>query len=512
MRKKTLIKGAIIVLIASIMIRVLGFFFRIYLAENLGAQGMGIYQLIISLYMMVATFATSGITFSVSRMVAENSAIKKHSSPTAILKISTWWAFLISSALAIVLVVFANEIGTFILREPKTIESIYFIAAGIPFMAVAACLKGYFFAMRKAQHPSNASVIEQAVKMAIIMWLLGFFLNEGTSKACAIVSLGMTIGEVVSSLYLALFYFLDKHRIKSKLTSQHKLKQIFNAMLQISIPIQLSSTFNAALRLLESVLIIGCFKIFTRGNAEIATSTYGIIRGMALPLILFPTSFLQAIVTVLVPELSGASASKNKRTVRLACEKAIQITLFIGVYSTAVFLVFAPQIAKLFYSNPEVGPMLQVLCGLCPFLYAQIMSMGILNAIDEQVAAMKYSIIDAIVRIILITILVPTGGFTAFVVVMYIANIFTFSLYMIKLFQAAALPINLNKLLIKPIIAIIISTLLGMNLEPFFAHVFPKLVSIAAASCLIGAAFLSLLVCFNCVAFPKSELNCKNNL
>ena len=301
MRKKTLIKGAIIVLIASIMIRVLGFFFRIYLAENLGAQGMGIYQLIISLYMMVATFATSGITFSVSRMVAENSAIKKHSSPTAILKISTWWAFLISSALAIVLVVFANEIGTFILREPKTIESIYFIAAGIPFMAVAACLKGYFFAMRKAQHPSNASVIEQAVKMAIIMWLLGFFLNEGTSKACAIVSLGMTIGEVVSSLYLALFYFLDKHRIKSKLTSQHKLKQIFNAMLQISIPIQLSSTFNAALRLLESVLIIGCFKIFTRGNAEIATSTYGIIRGMALPLILFPTSFLQAIVTVLVP-------------------------------------------------------------------------------------------------------------------------------------------------------------------------------------------------------------------
>ena len=83
---------------------------------------------------------------------------------------------------------------------------------------------------------------------------------------------------------------------------------------------------------------------------------------------------------------------------------------------------------------------------------------------------------------------------------------------MIKLFQAAALPINLNKLLIKPIIAIIISTLLGMNLEPFFANVFPKLVSIAAASCLIGAAFLSLLVCFNCVAFPKGELNCKNNL
>lgn len=512
MQKKALLKGAIVVLFASIIIRVLGFFFRIYIAEKLGAQGMGIYQLVISLYMMAATFATSGITFSVSRMVAENFAIKKHGSPTTILKISTWWTLTISTAVAIILIIFANQIGSAILREPATIESIYFIAPGIPFMAVAACLKGYFFAIRKASHPSNAGIIEQGLKMIAIMGMLGFFLHEGTSKACAIVSLGMTIGEIGSLLYLLPFYFLNKRKTKPlKKRKPLQLKPIFNTMLKISVPIQLSSTFNAALRLLESVLIIECFKIFTKGASSIATATYGIVRGMALPLIVFPTSFLQAIVTVLVPELSGANASKNERSVRLACEKALQLTFFLGLYATAIFLVFSNQIAKLFYSNPEVGPIMQMLSGLCPFLYVQIMSIGILNAIGEQVTTMKYNIIDAIVRIALIAFLVPKGGFSAFIIATYIADIFIFLLYLYRIFQVTALPINLSKFVIKPTIAIIISALIGANIEPIINQSFSKLISIAISSSIMGISFFALLICFNCasISWFKFKSNAK---
>lgn len=508
MRKKTVIQGAIIVLAASIVIRMLGFFFRIYIAEKLGAQGMGIYQLIMSLYMMIATFATSGITFSVSRMIAEHFAVKKHGSPKAILKVSIWWTVTTSTAVAAILIVFANQIGNFILREPKTIESIYCIAPGIPFMAIAACLKGYFFAIRKANHPSNAGIIEQTVKMVAIMGLIGFFLNQGTSRACAIVSIGMTLGEIVSMLYLALFYFFSKNKLKlPKKSKRSKLRKIFNNMLQISIPIQLSSTFNAALRLVESVLIIECFKLFTKGDSAIATSTYGIVRGMALPLIVFPTSFLQAIITVLVPELSGANANKNERTVRLACEKSLQLTIFLGLYSSAIFLVFSTQIAKIFYSNTDVGQIMKTLSGLCPFLYVQIVCSGILNAIGEQIAAMKYNIIDAILRIVLIAFLVPKGGFVAFFIAIYTANIFTFLLYLNKLFQVAALPLNLNKIFIKPLIAIVISAMLGSNIEPLLTKPLPKLFSIAISSSVTGIAFAILLVCFNCVSVSWFKFN-----
>lgn len=509
MQKKAIIKGTIVVLIASIIIRILGFFFRIYIAEKIGAQGMGIYQLIMSLYMMVATFATSGITFSVSRMIAENFAINKHGSPGKILKISMIWILSTSTLVSAALLIFAKPIGIFLLHEKQTISSIWFIAPGVPFMAAAACLKGYFFAVRKASHPSNAGIIEQTIKMIAAFCLITFFIVKKTSTACALISISMTAGEVASALYLAAFFYLEKffkNKQQFKSTKPQKAKHIFNTMLKISIPIQLSSTLNAALRLVESVLVIECFKIFTAGNSTVATATYGIIRGMALPLILFPTSFLQAIITVLVPELSGANASKQWRSVMIACEKALQLTILLGIYSSAIFLTFSNQIATMFYSNQQVGPIMKSLAGLCPFLYVQIMIIGILNSIGKQIAAMKYNIIDAVTRIILIAIFVPQGGLNNFIIVMYVSNIFTFLLYLGCMLKTTSLPLSFNKLILKPLAAITIASAFGAVLQPLLKQTLSNFLQIAVSSSITGIVFLILLLCFNCLSLKMFNL------
>lgn len=121
MRKETLVKGALTVLSASIITRLLGFIFRVYIADKLGAEGMGLYQLVTSLYMLVATFATSGISLAVSRMIAEQLAANKYGGTKVILKISISWSLFISFLVAIILFMFANPIGEYILRDPRTI-------------------------------------------------------------------------------------------------------------------------------------------------------------------------------------------------------------------------------------------------------------------------------------------------------------------------------------------------------------------------------------------------------
>ena len=148
MQKNVLLKGAMTILGASIITRILGFVFRIYIAEKLDAQGMGLYQLVTSLYMLAITFTTSGISLAVSCMISENIETGRYGNSRYILKISIFWAAFISTLVLIALLIFAVPISQNVLRDPRTLYSIIFLAPSLPFMAVASCVKGYFYALR----------------------------------------------------------------------------------------------------------------------------------------------------------------------------------------------------------------------------------------------------------------------------------------------------------------------------------------------------------------------------
>ncbi len=503
MKKKVLLKGALIVLSASIITRILGFFFRIFLADNLGAQGMGIYQLILSLYMLVVTFSTSGISFAVSCIISENMAKQNKKNPKTILKISMLFAFFLASLICFILIFFNNQIAEYILKDGRTTLSIFWLAPSLPFMAVSSCIKGYFFAKRKPIFPSIASIIEQTIRMIFIFVLLGSFLEQGINKSCAIISIGMTISEIISCFYMFILYIKDK---KTIITVNSSKKNIFSKILKVSVPIQASTSFNAALKLVESVLIVESLKIFTHGNLEAATGTYGIIRGMVLPLIMFPTSFLQSIITVLIPELSGASAGGNKRAIRKACDKSLQLTLIMGIFVAAIFIMFPDKIATMFYKNQEVAPFLKIFSLLCPILYVQIICMGILNAIGEQIASMKYNILEGVLKIILIALFVPRGGINAFLILTFVVTIFTLFLFAFRLFKVTYFPILINKILIKPLIAITISCFLSFIFKGKLEQIIPNWIFLGLNSGFIFVVYFILLFSFGCLKKPETTI------
>ncbi len=511
MRKKFLIKGAIIIFIASITTRILGFIFRIFLADTLNAQGMGIFQLIMSLYMLIVTFATAGISFSVSRMISENMAIENKKNPKTIIKISILWAFSLGVLICISLLAFKEKIAILILHEQKTTLSIFWLAFSIPFIAVSSCVKGYFYAKRKPLLPSMAFVFEQILKMLFVYFMFKNFNTTDLEKSCAIIAIGMTISEISSCLITYCLYIKSKNEInKQKFEKSNKISILKN-VLKISVPIQLSSSFNALLRLIESILIIECLNIFTKGDAKYATESYGIIKGMVLPLIMFPTSFLQSIITVLIPELSGARAKGNKIAVKKACEKSLQLTTLLGIFVSSIFVIFPFEIASIFYKNPEVAPMLKKLSLICPIIYVQLICMGILNAIGEQITSLKYNILEGVLRIILILLLVPRGGINSFLISMFIVETFSLILYSIKLFKVTYFPLCVSKILFKPIISIVLSFFIFSLFSKYFKNNFSNLIFVTISSMLIFITYSLFLIFFGCLKMPKySVLKTKN--
>ena len=505
MKKKVLLKGALIVLIASILTRILGFFFRVFLANKLQAQGMGIYQLIISLYMFVVTFATSGISFAVSRIISENMAINSEKSHNQILKIAIFWALFVGSVVCFFLAFFKNQIAVFILREKTTTPSIFWLSFSIPFMAISCCVKGYFYAKRKPFFPSISSILEQLVKIFLIFLLFNLFNFEKISYCCALISISMTASEIVSCFFMGILYFKHKQK-QTKILKFSSKRKIFNNILKISIPVQASTSFNAALKLIESVVIIEALKIFSGGDIKTATSAYGIVKGMVLPLIMFPTSFLQSIITILIPELSGATASGNKNMVKKACEKSLQLTLIMGIFISAIFIMFSKEIALILYKNNEVALILKKLSLLCPILYVQLICMGILNAIGEQIASMKYNILEGVLRIVLILTFVPKWGINAFLILMFIVSSFSLALYSFRLVKVTSFPICLNKILIKPTIAITISCFLCVILKTHLKNILPIWSQIIVFSLIIFLIYVFFLLCLGCLKKPEKFL------
>lgn len=501
--KQKIVVGAFVILIASMITRILGFVFRVYISNCLGAQGMGLYQLVLSLYMLLATFATGGITVAVSKMVAEQREVNKYGSLRAVLRMSIVYALFIGGIAGAALLMFAQPIGAYILNDSRTVLSLRCLAPSLPFMAASACIKGYFFALQNSMKPSSAQVIEQVAKMGFAMWILPFWLPLGDAFGCAACVLGMTIGEMVSCGYIIATYYADRSREKGPVRKQ---KRVLWEMIGISLPIQTSSTLHSLLRLLENLLIIYGLRIFTGGNSEAAIGAYGILKGMVLPLLMFPTSLLQALVTTLIPEVAGANASGKTRTVARAVRKALQLTIMMGVIIVALFMIFPVQIGEMLYHEKMVGDMLAKLCWICPLMYLEMVTVGVLNAIGEQIAPMRYNIADSLLRIGLIYLFVPRGGVNAFLLIMIGSNFFTSLMNLRRLLKVTGVRLQYKEWIVLPSIA---AGCTGLFARLFYACFLETSVSMLSGvllcSALACAGYFLLLLLLRCVSFKDMQ-------
>ena len=161
MRKGSIIKGTLILTVATSIVKIVGMLFRIYLANVLGAEGIGLYQLMLSFYMLMVTLATSGIRIAVSRLISEELAVKNYSNAKKVLHQSIVISLFMGFASAFILYYFADYIGINILNDKRTSLALLYLVPSLPIMAVSNCYKGYFYAVGKVVKPSIVQVTEQ---------------------------------------------------------------------------------------------------------------------------------------------------------------------------------------------------------------------------------------------------------------------------------------------------------------------------------------------------------------
>ena len=212
------------------------------------------------------------------------------------------------------------------------------------------------------------------------------------------------------------------------------------------------------LRSIEDILIPKALKSYGSSTAT-SLSIFGVIKGMALPLLNFPSIFLASFSTLIIPEIAQYNVLNRQKSVNFVISKVIKFTLIIALFSTGFFMVYSNELGQSLYHNSEVCLMLKILAPLIPFMYLDRIVDGSLNALDQQVYTLRYNLIDMTVRILIINLLIPMFGIEGFIMVLFISTTLNFSLSANRLLKVTKLDFSIFNWIIKPIISISISSL-----------------------------------------------------
>lgn len=432
MKNKKFIVNAIIMVIASFLLRFCGMWFRVYLADKIGASGMGLYQLIFSVFTAGVAMSTSGMFLVSVRLVSENSGKGAKSAIRSSLAKCIGYGVILSIIAAFLLLIFADKIAKSLLCDPACANPLRILSFGLPFMACCACLRGYFVAQRNTLQPSIAEIAEQII--TVLVPVITMKNLSDLPSAINMIMLGSTLGEVTSCLYMYIAYRID---ITKKGLKMEKSEKMLSTIVRIAFPSTVASTARNLLGTAENLLIP--FGLKKSGiSPQLSLERYGTLQGMAFPALIFPSAVIFPFSSLLVPEISRARAKDDNRAINDYIAFALHFSLYFSIFVACLFFEYAHDLSISLYKSPEGGDYMRILAPIIPLLYTDNVVDGILKGLDKQLSSCKYNLIDGFSRIVLILILLPKYRMAGYIFILFFSALLNGFLSFAKLIRTAS--------------------------------------------------------------------------
>lgn len=452
MKKTIFIKNALILTVSSFALRFAGIIFKVWLAAAVGSEGIGLYQLIFSVYVLVSTFASSGITTAVTRLIAEETALGTKNGVLKILRRSIEFTLLIAGFSALAVFFGSNFIADSILGDMRAAPALKILPFSLIFMGISSCIRGYFIARRKVTPNAITQILEQAIRIFLVIFLVKRFAKKGLAFCCAAVIAGDVIAETIACIVLVLAYSFDLKKLSSLTGRERPPYPIASKILHISVPITSGRYLNSLLRTAENILVPKNLAKFPLSTGK-SLAQFGMIKGMALPILFFPSAIINSISTLLIPEISEAVAKNQKWIVKNATKNILKLTSVTAYVFAAIFWFAGNEIGLLIYGEKDVGFLLKALSPIVPLMYLDSISDGILKGLDQQAFTFKTAVSDSVIRIFLIISLLHLTGLNGFIIIMYFSNFLTCLLNVGQLIRISGIKIKALKEIVFPFIS-----------------------------------------------------------
>lgn len=454
-RLKLFLFNGILLTITSFIMRSIGVFFNVYISNKIGTEAVGLFQLIMSVYMFAITLATSGINLAATKIVSEELALQNNNIPKRAMKKCISYSLFLGITAFILLILFAPYLSQYLLHNKIPYYLFYILGISLPFISMSAALNGYFIALRLASKNAFARLVEQFIKITVTSYCLSMLFPTGIEYACLSLILGETVSELLSCFINFLLYFSDLRKRKICVNEPSNSKYT-KRILGISVPIAITSYIRSGLASLKQLLIP--LSLEKSGlSCEKSISEYGIISGMAMPILLFPEVIINSFSSLLVPEFSAYYAKRQSKQINYAIGKIFHITFLFSILTVGIFACYSNVLSLIIYQNIEIAYYFKILCPLILFMYLDSIVDNILKGLDKQVGVMACNIIDLLVSILCIYFVVPLYGIPGYLFVIFLSEILNLGISTFQLWRFTHFYIDFKNWIIRPFLCVLLA-------------------------------------------------------
>ncbi len=493
------LKNACVMAAAAVLMRTVSVTYQAYLTARVGAEGMGLFTLTMSIYSFAITFATSGIQLAVTRLVSECLGRGEVGAARAALRRATLYALGFSVVGGVILFAGAPFVGGTLLGDDRTILSVRILAFTLPPIALCGVMGGYFTAVRRVAGHAVSQLVEMGARIFTTVYLIGYLSPFGLEFSCAAVVAGGAIAQMISCALLGLCYLFDRRRHLRGAGGE--VRGMTARLCHIALPVAISAYIRSGLLTLEHILIPRALLRGGNRTREEALTTYGILQGMALPVILYPMAILSSFSGLLVPVFAAHNARGEEEHVNSIASRMLHMTSVFAVGCTSLFAFFAYDLGFALFDSATAGRYILFLAPVVPLMFLDHVTDCALKGLGEQIWSMWVNIADSLLSILLVMLLLPRFGAMGYIGVIVLAEGFNFSLSIGRLAATRRISYSPWRSLILPLSAALGAVFMVRHLIPLEPHTLslPWLVAEMVFALAVYLGALAVLDMFACV-------------
>lgn len=394
--KEKFIKSTFILLIGGLITKILGMVIKIIMSRMIGAEGLGLYMLILPTFSLFIGISQFGLPIAVSKLIAEENK-NNRKLIFSVLPIS----LIINLFLISTIIVISPYLANNLLHNPDTYYSLIAIAIVIPFTSISSICRSYFFGKQRMLPHVISNILEDIIRLLIMLIGIPIFIKKGISYTVCFIILSNVISEIAS--ILVLFFFLPK-KIKIKKSDLKPSKVYIKESLSIGIP-NTTGRFIGSIGYFLEPIILTSVLLHIGYSSNFITREYGILSGYVMPLLLLPSFFTMAISQALLPVISKEYAANNLLSVKRKIRQGIFFSLLVGIPATICFTIMPEFFLLLIYHTTEGVNYMKILAPVCLLQYIQAPLSSCLDAMGKSKSVMLSSFLGMLVRTTLLFIL-----------------------------------------------------------------------------------------------------------
>lgn len=493
--KQNIYRSAAIVTVFSTIEKAMSFFYRVVLSRIIGAEGIGIYQICLSVFAVFLTAASSGIPVTVSRLMAKNNAVNDIHGKNAAVTAGVVGTLIFTIPIAILLFFGRNALG-FLFSDDRCKDIFLLLLPGLILTSVYAVMRGSFWGNKQFVPYSVIELLEDAV-MVILGCILVYGVTDpvlGARRATIAVAVSYVFSFIVS-----LFWYF--HKGGKFVNPKRQLKPLFATSMPITAMRTSTSLLNSAVAVLLPLLLM---KAYGLDNSE-AISLYGIAIGMGLPILFIPSSLIGSISVVVAPELSENYYKKKTAQVKFDVEKSIKAAIFIAALLVPILFVLGDEIGELLYANEMSGEIVQRCSFILIPMCVTMISTTVLNSMNREKRTLIHFLFGAAAMILSILVLTKFVGVYSYMIGLAASYLITGTLNLILLTKVCG-GLKYLKYTFHALIVTISSCVFGILLDGIISHyvaVIWQIIICSVACTAFSVAFLYCLEMFSLKPLKK---------